>query len=380
MAAVQADLTDRTITHATTLLRLSAHEEQEVMRQMKRIERDLVRDLTRANLTSFRKDRYTRLLQQTRTTIRGHYKTIRDTQQEKMEEVARLESRWSVVSLNQAISEPVGIYLDLASVAWTAPQLKAIAGNAVIDGSPSKEWWARQAGDTQKRFATEVKQGLLRGETTETIIRTVRQSVLPVSHHQAEALVRSSISAVSHDARRVTYKQNEDLIRGIRHLSTLDNRTSPICIVYSNKMFDNERRPIGHDLPYKQGCPRHWNCRSTEVAILKAWSELAGRMLPGTDDKTVDEKFREKLRGMGWSEDRIAAARRRTQSSMDGQVPVELSFSDFLARKGQAFQEEVLGKGKADLYRRGLVSAGQLLDFRGNPLTLKQLRAQVGGI
>ena len=225
MAAVQADLTDRTISHATTLLRYSAHEEQEVLRQMKRLERDLVRDLTRANLTSFRKDRYERLLKQTRQTIRGHYKTIRDTQQKKMEEVARLESRWSVLSLNQAISKPIGVYVDLASVAWTAPQLKAIASNAIIDGSPAKEWWATQAGDTQRRFATEVKQGLLRGETTETIIRTVRQSVMPVSHHQAEALVRSSISAVSHEARMSTYKQNENLISGYRQLSTLDSRT-----------------------------------------------------------------------------------------------------------------------------------------------------------
>ena len=154
---------------------------------------------------------------------------------------------------------------------------------------------------------------------------------------------------------------------------------SVICIAYANKRWTLDGVPIGHDLPMLP-FPRHWNERSLLQPVLKAWSEIAGRPLPGPEDKIIDEKFREKLRGMGWDEERIAAARRRVQSSMDGYVSVDLPFPDFLRSKGAAFQNEQLGKGKAELFRKGLVTdLAQLLDFRGHPLTLQQVRQQVGG-
>ena len=379
MPSAQVALVERHLIHALTLERLKAGEVQEVLRQMKRLERDLVRDLEKANLTSFRKDRYERLLQQARETLRGHYKTIRDTQQEKLEQVVGLEGAWTVQALNRTISDPVGVYLDIASVKWTLDQIRAIAGKAVIDNEITKSWWAKQATDTRRRFADTVKQGLLRGSTTPEIVRLVRQDVLPVSRQQAEALVRSSIQTVTHEARRETYIQNEDLIKGIQQISTLDTRTSIICVAYSRKQFDNNRNPIGHNLPYKNGVPRHFQCRSTEVAVLKSFSELSGKPLPQADNQTIDNLFRARLASMGWDEDRIAAARRRTQSSLDGQISSEITFQNFLTRKGVGFQDQVLGKGKADLFRRGIVrDIAQLLNFKGNPLTLQQLKAQFG--
>lgn len=387
MATANAELADRTLSHSVTLARLSAHEEQEVLRQLRKLENDLITLLERAHVTAFRKDRYQRLLTQAQQIIRTHYRTIRDTQQAKMEEVAALEGSWTVRALNGAISEPVGIYLNLASVQWTSQQVKAIAGNAVIDGSPSAAWWSRQAKDLQQRFATEVKQGLLRGTPTAEIARTIRGSaalnysdgLLSLSRAQAEALVRSSISAVSTAARMETIQANGDLVKGYRQLSVMDSRTTIICLAYSGKRWLLDGTPIGHQLPMLP-FPRHWNERSQLLPELKAFGEIAGRTLPQADDKTVDQLFREKLRGMGWSEERIASARRRTQASMDGQISIDEPFERFLERKGVDFQNKQLGKGKAELFRRGLVrDLSTLLDFRGNPLTLKQLRAQFGG-
>lgn len=382
MPSSNAVLADKTVTHALTLARLSAHESQEVLTQLRRLERDLVRDLTNANLTAFRKDRYERLLRQTRQTIRASYRGIRDTQAVTMQEVARLEGQWTTRALNQTMSEPVGVYIDLASVAWTPTQIAAIASNAVIDGAPSAAWWARQAADTQRRFATQVKQGLLRGETTDTIVRAVRQEVMPLSRAQATTLVRSSLSAVSADARMATYEQNKELIRAVRWLSTLDSRTTiEWCIPRSGKLYTlADHRPIGHNLPWQHGPGKiHFNCRSQAVSVLKSWSELAGRTLPDVPDRTIDERFRQKLRGLGWDEDRIAKAQRRTQASMDGQVSVDLDFQSWLRTKPATFQNDVLGTGKAELFRTGVVtSLAQLLDFSGHPLTLANLKRQFG--
>jgi hypothetical protein len=55
-------------------------------------------------------------------------------------------------------------------------------------------------------------------------------------------------------------------------------------------------------------------------------------------------------------------------------VAADLSFSDFLKGKPTEFVDEMLGKGRAQLWRDGKITLSQLLDQRGNPLTLQQLR------
>lgn len=61
---------------------------------------------------------------------------------------------------------------------------------------------------------------------------------------------------------------------------------------------------------------------------------------------------------------------------MDGQVAASTTFEAFLERKGKAFQDEMLGKGRAQLWRDGTITLPQLLDLKGNPLTLAELKAK----
>ena len=155
---------------------------------------------------------------------------------------------------------------------------------------------------------------------------------------------------------------------------------SAICLAYGHKMWTLEgHHPIGHSLPYKHGVPRHPRCRSTEVAVLKSYAEIGGRILSNTNGETLDSLFRQKLRERDWSEERIAKAQIRTQASMDGQISREVTPQEFLMRKGKAFQEEQLGKGKAELFQRGVITdVSQLVDGKGNPLTVNQYRQHLG--
>lgn len=155
---------------------------------------------------------------------------------------------------------------------------------------------------------------------------------------------------------------------------------SATCIAYSRKQWSlPDKIPLGHNLPYKSGVPRHFQCRSSEIAVTKSWHELIGTPLRAADNATLDAAFREKLRAMGWEEERIQKAMLRVQSSMDGQVPADLDYQQWLKRKSAADLDDVLGKGKADLFRRGVITdLSDLVDFRGNPLTLKQLRQRHG--
>ena len=61
---------------------------------------------------------------------------------------------------------------------------------------------------------------------------------------------------------------------------------------------------------------------------------------------------------------------------MDGQVPADLDYETWLSGKSKSFQLEVLGPGKWDLWQRGKISFTDLVDQRGNELTLAELRAK----
>ena len=123
---------------------------------------------------------------------------------------------------------------------------------------------------------------------------------------------------------------------------------SPTCIAYSGAEWDLSGNPInGTRLPFNGGPPRHFNCRSALVGITKTFREL------GID---IDEP------AIG------------TRASADGQIRADTTFAEFLDRKGKAFQDEVLGPGRAELWRKKVITLNQLLDQRGNPLTLEELR------
>ena len=58
-----------------------------------------------------------------------------------------------------------------------------------------------------------------------------------------------------------------------------------------------------------------------------------------------------------------------------GEVPAQTNYPEFLKRQAVEFQEDVLGKTKATLFRKGDLSLDEYVDSVGNEITLKQLAA-----
>lgn len=54
----------------------------------------------------------------------------------------------------------------------------------------------------------------------------------------------------------------------------------------------------------------------------------------------------------------------------------EGTFDSWLVTLSQAEQDDVLGKGRADLYRRKIITKADLVNQRGRVLTLAELRAR----
>ena len=302
-------------------------------------------------LTDFQKARLNQLLADVREIVAERYAGLQTTLFDDLKDLAQQESRWVLSSTNGTVG------VDLMRTLAPTATLKALVDTGLFQGAQLGEWLDRQSADTAFRFANEIRIGVAAGETNGQIVARIGGStrkgltgVVETSRRNAEALVRTATQTVSTRARNLTWDANDQIVKGKQQVSTLDGRTTDICIGYAGASWDLQNKPInGTKLPYNGGVPRHWGCRSTEIPILKTFREL------GLD---VDEFTP------------------TTRASMDGQVAADLTFADFLSTKGTAFQNEVLGKGKADLWRAGKITLQQLLDQRGNPLTLKQLRAK----
>ncbi len=344
MGAADQLIADAMIVQAVDLIRLEGSYDRATIRLLKEMEAELIKRLQKRELTSISRQRLLDLLAETKSVIAQTYVQIRKNVD--LPALAEVQA----AAVGGAVQAAVGARLTVGIPSTTT--LGAMLSDLLIQGAPSKDWWDRQAGDTQFRFSNLVRQGIALGDTNAQIVAKLRNGdgpnppIIETSRRNAEALVRTSIQTVANATRKEVFDANPEVIQGYRQLSTLDGRTTDICIAYSGAEWDLQGNGInGTTLPFNGGPPRHWNCRSVLVPIV--------RDLPG-----------------------LPAFRGSTRASMDGPVRADITFSEWLKDKPKAFQDDLLGVGKADLWRDGKITLQQLLNQKGRPLTLDELRSK----
>lgn len=115
------------------------------------------------------------------------------------------------------------------------------------------------------------------------------------------------------------------------------------------------------------------NCRSVMVAILDG-EGLIGRRPSVVDVRTAARReldFRKIARETGRP---IQEVRAEWAREAVGQVPSETTYNQWLKRQKATFQDEVLGRTRGRLFRKGDLDVQQFVDRFGNELTLEQLR------
>lgn len=352
MALSQAEqqIADELLSHSLDLYRLDAHLRSQALEILERMQKELAQRLLVGTLTEVGRERINAILEAAKRTIESYYQQVQAEASAALAQLPEVQAQVVRAAL-------VGIGYESA-----LPPLTHIATamtDVMIHGAPSSEWWKRQASDTVFRFSNAVRQGIIQGETNQQIIRKIAggrgvTGVLEVSRKNAATLVQTSVQTVANAARLESFKQNAPVVNGLKQLSTLDSHTTDICMAYSGMEWDLEGKPInGNKLPFvnptgsPSGTPRHWNCRSILVPKTVSFAEL------GID---------------------VSELKKTTRASVDGQIAADTTFDAFLKRKGKAFQDEILGPGRADLWRSKKITLQQLLDLRGNPLTLAELR------
>lgn len=249
--------------------------------------------------------------------------------------------------------------LGLTEVALPARStLSAIADASLVQGATIGDWFSRLTSTLRFDIERAVKVGVSLGQTNKQIADNIigmgDKGPQPIAkaRRDAMAITRTAVQTVANDARMSFYGANPDYIKALQWVSTLDSRTSDICIARSGKTWSfPSMEPIGHSIPWNGGPPAHWACRSTVIPVLKT------------------------LREMGIDRDNF---QQTTRASMDGQVAADLTFDQFLKGKPKEFADKMLGKGRAELWREGKITLSELLNQRGQPLTLKELAAKYG--
>ena len=242
------------------------------------------------------------------------------------------------MSITQAHINGV-LTVDLAAVP-AVQQVYASAMSRPFQGALLKDWYKILDEGSQRKVRMAITNGITLNETESQIVSRVRDAGV-TNEHNLSAIIRTAINHVSTFSRHSVYSKNSDLIKGWYFMATLDSKTTPVCRAADGKF---------HKLGEGKKPPLHIGCRSSDIPILK--SNISG----------IPEGVR---------------------ASIDGEVPAELTYNEFLKRKmnggdgikkDRKFVKEVLGPSRYQLFKDGDLSVTKFVNRKGKQLTLDEIR------
>lgn len=316
---------------------------------------ELLKALDRLAPDSFTVERLEMLLYSVRAINREAFHTIERELTNELRELVIYEGEFQLKSFDAAIPDEILARVGIAPVVpeqvYSAAMARPFQGvllRGVLDDLEATR---------AKRIRETIANGYVQNRTTDQIVRDLRgtrslkyeDGVFNRSRREVEAVVRTAVGHTAAFTRERFEEANADLIKALVWVSTLDGRTSPQCRIRDGKRYTVDgHKPIGHSIPWLQGPSRlHWQCRSTSAPVVKSWREL------------------------GLDLDEFSPT---TRASMDGQVPAEMTYGEWLKKQNAARQDEILGPVRGKLLRAGGLSVDRFANDKGQWLTLQQLR------
>jgi len=361
MLTVNQILEDEQVAHAVSLEKYKVGVVKRIISLLNKSDIDLSAALSaaleRLPPESFTVERLELLLDQVRLINTQTYASVTAELQSDLKDLSGYEVSWQQSLLETTIPDPVQVRFPIASV--SAEQAYAAAMARPFQGRLLKDWGTEIAADRMTKIRNAIRTGYLEGKTTDQIIRGIRGSratgyadgFLERPRKDLAAVVRTAVSHTAATAREEFNKANEEILKSEDWTSVLDLKTSPGCIIRDKKSYTPvTHKPIGHKIPWLQGPGRlHFCCRSTSIVRTKSWRELGidiDSMTPGQ------------------------------RASMDGQVPGDLNYREWLNRQSDARKIEVLGPVRAQLLKDGKLDLEDFYSPTGEFLTLDQMRAR----
>lgn len=336
--STQDNITDALTRHQIFVLRYAKGRENDAADFIAQQMFEVINRLESGVLTEFGAERAEEQLRDLYQYLRATNKDYADDFKAEMSRFAEYEANFNgrvlerEIEFNMTLPSPIQLQQAAFGRIMSLEPSKGYTIGSLIDGF----------GPANAQFVVDkIRSGITLGDTTDTIIGDI-QSIIPLQQRKASTIARTVTNHVSNVARSETLKENDDVLLGYQWVSTLDSRTSLICMARDGVIYrdwDNDPKP-----------PAHFNCRSTITAKVNPEYDL------GAD-----------IEG-----DRPAVGPNGPET-----VSADTSYSEWLKRQPESFQDEVLGKKRAQLFREG-IGLDRFADARGRPLTIAELGALDG--
>jgi SPP1 gp7 family putative phage head morphogenesis protein len=320
------ELLDRVIRHQVYLERFKGTELKRLIKVLDELDKDLTAQLADSDPETWKGRRLEAQVRKVEEISDEAVKRYDAELTGTLEELAVYEGAWGASAVAGAMGAEILVKVGMDIITPDPNLLRAAVSSRPLQGRLLKDWVADMGAARRGRLAAAIRMAAIENQTIQQLIQRIRgtrahdfkDGILDISRRGAEGIARTAIQHISNEARRMSYEQNKAVINEIQWVSTLDGRTTPFCRAMDGKRFPLDKGPRP---------PAHINCRSTTIPVLISWEEI------GIEAGEISEG---------------------TRASMNGQVPDTLDYDGWLRKQPTEFQDDVLGKGKAELFRNGL--------------------------
>lgn len=387
MPTANENLLDALVRHQIYLLRFSGSTRNKIIELLNATEADMEARILRAGAnfadgaTSSNIRRSKLLIEALKKIRLGAWSKITETWVRELVELAKLEPQF-VSGLYKTVSP---VQLDMVLPATST--LRALVLNHPLEGRVLRDWAASLAKADVDRISNQIRIGMVQGEGPAQLARRVVGSaslrgsdgVTQITRRNAEAITRTAVNSISNAAKRELFKENRQYFDVEVYVATLDERTTTQCASLDGKQYPVGKGPIP---------PLHFNCRSLRVALLSPTLIGSRPMKTSTQRGLVREYQRandlkvtgrrgDLPRGTKGPFDEYA---RRRVRELTGPAPATLNYQEFLTRQSREFQEDVLGKTRARLFRTGRLPLTKFVNRQGDDLNLSELARRHGDV
>src|SRR3990172_8030934 len=228
--------------------------------------------------------------------------------------------------------------------------LIALSLASKIDNKSLSSYITGLAPDKAQRIQIAIRNGYVEGKSSSDVANDV-QAAINIANNNAKTVARTSILHTAAVLRDAILGVNAATVSGIVWSSVLDNRTTiHICAPRDGKRYDLQHNPIGHEYSWHGGPGNaHMHCRSVGIPDYIYINETGRRtaISAGDNYEKGDNTYKN------------GTVRPATPGNIKAgiykveQVNKKTKYEDWLIRQPADFQDDILGKQKGLMFRRG---------------------------
>lgn len=335
--SANSDIAEELIRHAIGLERLSNAAVRRVLNALREADARITERLAVGYLPQSSQKQQRALLAQIRAILESVYTDAFGALRVDLDALTEYEAEYLKTTIDR-VAPSLGFSLPSSDV------LHAAVYSRPFQGKILKGWLDDLPKEAMQRVERAIRQGVVEGRTLQEIISEIigtrangyKDGILGINRRAAEVVTRTAVAHVSNAARDRVYRTNSRLLRGVMWMSVLDGRTSLTCAGRDGKIYPVDKGPRP---------PAHPRCRSTTAPVLKKSSEFA--------------------------QERLSEVER---AKLDGLPAVETTYGAWLRKQPASVQDDILGRSRGALFRKGELPIDRFTDKTGAEYTLDELK------